>query len=398
VLQNMKKLFSDSARKRRNIAIAVGSVVALSSGVGYGAYEATKETVTLSLNGKEKTIRTHANTVEEMLRDNDVKVGPHDYVYPSGNTAITDNLKVVYETAKPVQLVIDQEQKQIWTTADSVQELLKQQHIKLNEHDQVKPGLDAPLTNDLKIEIERAFQVTVNVGGKKQQVWSTSTTVADFLKKQQVKLNELDRVEPGLEEKITKGSVVNVIRVEKVTDVVEEPIKYAVVTKKDSNLQKGKQKVLESGKEGLVEKHYEVILENGKEVSRKLVKTETVRESQDRVVAVGTREIRQQVSRGTESVAKEFYVTATAYTAYCNGCSGTTATGVNLRANPNVKVIAVDPKIIPLGSKVYVEGYGYAIASDTGSSIRGYKIDVFFPDKSSAYRWGRKKVKVKVLN
>jgi uncharacterized protein YabE (DUF348 family) len=394
----MKKLFSDSARKRRNIAIAVGSVVALSSGVGYGAYEATKETVTLSLNGKEKTIRTHANTVEEMLRDNDVKVGPHDYVYPSGNTAITDNLKVVYETAKPVQLVIDQEQKQIWTTADSVQELLKQQHIKLNEHDQVKPGLDAPLTNDLKIEIERAFQVTVNVGGKKQQVWSTSTTVADFLKKQQVKLNELDRVEPGLEEKITKGSVVNVIRVEKVTDVVEEPIKYAVVTKKDSNLQKGKQKVLESGKEGLVEKHYEVILENGKEVSRKLVKTETVRESQDRVVAVGTREIRQQVSRGTESVAKEFYVTATAYTAYCNGCSGTTATGVNLRANPNVKVIAVDPKIIPLGSKVYVEGYGYAIASDTGSSIRGYKIDVFFPDKSSAYRWGRKKVKVKVLN
>jgi uncharacterized protein YabE (DUF348 family) len=394
----MKKLFSDSARKRRNIAIAVGSVVALSSGVGFSAYEATKETVTLSLNGKEKTVRTHANTVEELLKDFDVKVRPHDYVYPSRNTAITDHLKVVYETAKPVELVIDQEQKQIWTTADSVKELLKQQHIQLNEHDQVKPGLNTPLTNDLKIEIERAFQVTVNVGGKKQQVWSTSTTVADFLKKQQVKLNELDRVEPGLEEKITKDTVVNVTRVEKVTDVVEEPIKYAVVTKKDSNLQKGKQKVLESGKEGLAAKHYEVILENGKEVSRKLVKTETVRESQDRVVAVGTREIRQQVSRGTESVAKEFYVTATAYTAYCSGCSGRTATGVNLRANPKAKVIAVDPRIIPLGSKVYVEGYGYAIASDTGSGIKGYEIDVFFPDKSSAYRWGKKKVKVRVLN
>ena len=95
---------------------------------------------------------------------------------------------------------------------------------------------------------------------------------------------------------------------------------------------------------------------------------------------------------------KEIYVTSTAYTASCNGCSGTTATGVNLHANPNAKVIAVDPRVIPLGSKVYVDGYGYAIASDTGGAIKGNKIDVFFPSKSDAYRWGRKTVKIKVLD
>lgn len=93
-----------------------------------------------------------------------------------------------------------------------------------------------------------------------------------------------------------------------------------------------------------------------------------------------------------------FIVEATAYTAYCNGCSGITYTGQNLRANPNQKVIAVDPNVIPLGSRVYVEGYGEAIAGDTGGAIKGNRIDVFVPSTSEALNWGRRTVKVTVLN
>nr|WP_238941945.1 3D domain-containing protein [Bacillus sp. REN10] len=96
-------------------------------------------------------------------------------------------------------------------------------------------------------------------------------------------------------------------------------------------------------------------------------------------------------------VAKELTVRASAYTAYCNGCSGITATGINLRKNPNAKVIAVDPKVIPLGSKVYVEGYGEAIAGDKGGAIKGNRIDVHMPTKKKAYSWGVRKVKIKVL-
>ncbi|MEK3933803.1 3D domain-containing protein [Sporosarcina sp. FSL W7-1349] len=103
-------------------------------------------------------------------------------------------------------------------------------------------------------------------------------------------------------------------------------------------------------------------------------------------------------SRSDEgNVVKEFTVSASAYTANCNGCSGVTKTGINLKRNPDVKVIAVDPNVIKLGSKVWVEGYGHAIAGDTGSAIKGNKIDVFFPTKSQAYQWGRKSVKIKVL-
>lgn len=95
---------------------------------------------------------------------------------------------------------------------------------------------------------------------------------------------------------------------------------------------------------------------------------------------------------------KTMTVSATAYTAYCAGCSGTTATGIDLRSNPNQKVIAVDPSVIPLGSKVWVEGYGEAIAGDTGGAIKGNKIDLFIPSQGAALEFGRKDVTIKVLN
>lgn len=93
---------------------------------------------------------------------------------------------------------------------------------------------------------------------------------------------------------------------------------------------------------------------------------------------------------------KTITVNASAYTANCKGCSGITASGLNLKKNPNVKAISVDPKVIPLGTKVHVEGYGEAIAADTGGAIKGKKIDVFYSSKTKALNWGRKTVKVKV--
>lgn len=102
-------------------------------------------------------------------------------------------------------------------------------------------------------------------------------------------------------------------------------------------------------------------------------------------------------SASKQNVVREMTVTSTAYTANCAGCSGVTATGMNLKQNPNQKVIAVDPNVIPLGSKVYVEGYGTAIAGDTGGSIRGNKIDVYFPSRSEALNWGRRQVNIKIL-
>lgn len=91
-------------------------------------------------------------------------------------------------------------------------------------------------------------------------------------------------------------------------------------------------------------------------------------------------------------------VKATAYTANCPGCSGKTKIGIDLKSNPNVKVISVDPSVIPLGSKVYVEGYGYAIAGDTGGAIKGNRIDIFKPTQKEAINFGSKQLTVKIIN
>ncbi|ABS22631.1 SH3 domain-containing protein [Bacillus cytotoxicus] len=102
------------------------------------------------------------------------------------------------------------------------------------------------------------------------------------------------------------------------------------------------------------------------------------------------------------SGGRELTVEATAYTAHPseNGTYGgrvLTAMGHDLTANPNMKVIAVDPNVIPLGSKVWVEGYGEAIAGDTGGAIKGNRIDVLVGSDGTANQWGRKHVKVKII-
>ena len=91
-------------------------------------------------------------------------------------------------------------------------------------------------------------------------------------------------------------------------------------------------------------------------------------------------------------------VEATAYTKDCSGCSGVTATGIDLNKNPNQKIIAVDPTVIPLGKHVLIEGYGTYLAADLGGAIKGQRIDVLVQSESEALAFGRRQVKVTILD
>ena len=124
--------------------------------------------------------------------------------------------------------------------------------------------------------------------------------------------------------------------------------------------------------------------------------TAQAQEPQQQEAAVAEEQT-ETASTTASSAVKTLTVEATAYTALDGGGSGVTAAGIDLVANPNAKVIAVDPSVIPLGTKVYVEGYGEAIAGDTGGAIKGNKIDVYVQTKSEAYAWGRKQVTVQIL-
>ncbi len=116
------------------------------------------------------------------------------------------------------------------------------------------------------------------------------------------------------------------------------------------------------------------------------------------------KKVKDESYKETTPQGKTIVVKATAYTADPSENGGTyggrvlTATGFDLTANPSAKIIAVDPRVIPLGSKVHVEGYGTAIASDTGGAIKGNRIDVLMPSHSQSDNWGVRTVKVTILN
>jgi 3D (Asp-Asp-Asp) domain-containing protein len=144
---------------------------------------------------------------------------------------------------------------------------------------------------------------------------------------------------------------------------------------------------------------YDISIDPGKK--EVVVKNSEVAKTATEEKAVETEAITETTTEATTEKKSEdetISVSATAYTAKCEGCSGITYTGVDLNSNPNAKVIAVDPDVIPLGTEVYVEGYGHAIAADIGSAIQGNRIDIHVPTKQEALDWGRRTVNVTILN
>ncbi|WP_230321420.1 G5 and 3D domain-containing protein [Planococcus salinarum] len=422
--------------KKKSVIITLATVLMFAAVMVFAIYEGTKNTVTMISNGEKEEVKTHAETVETFLAEQEIKVGQDDYLSHTAEASIDKDIVIEWTKADQFTVTVDGKATSAWTTSNTVEDILAKAGIEVTEHDKVTPALNEEVDANTAISVEKAYEVTILDGLEEKKVWSTSTTVADFLKQHKITLSDLDRVEKEMDELILPGSEVKVVRVEKVTDVVEDKVKFAKETKKDSSLLKGSEKVVQKGEEGLVEKTYEIVMENGKEVKRELKGEKVLKEAKKQVVAVGTKTVVASISRGADTKAtapapkkatpapapkpaatstkttqtaapvqssepsssREFYVSATAYTAFCTGCSGITATGINLKANPHLKVIAVDPSVIPLGSKVWVEGYGYAIAGDTGGAIKGNKIDIFMPDRSAALAFGRKQVKIKILD
>lgn len=382
--------------KSRMRKLIIGFVVVFVCMFSWFAYEGSKASVTIMIDGQEKQVRTHADTVEELLKELNIKVTEEDEIKPSLDEKVINDLKVEWIPAKTVSIIIDKTKKEIQTTKKTIDEALKQANISLHNNDAITPPRESPIEEGMEIKVKKAFPVSVVASGEQKEVWTTSTTVADLLNEQDIQVSKFDKVIPGLFESVEKDAEIKVIEVEKITDVVEEAVDYAVITRSDSSVIAGNKKVLKEGKEGLVKNYYEVTYEDGVEVSRELIKSEKIKNSQDQIVAVGTKQLDYEIARGGK-VVKEMTVRATAYTAYCNGCSGTTRTGINLRKNPHLKVIAVDPTVIPLGTKVWVEGYGYAIAGDTGGAIKGNRIDLFIPDEKEVYKYGIKPVKIRIL-
>lgn len=177
------------------------------------------------------------------------------------------------------------------------------------------------------------------------------------------------------------------------TRVEKKPIPFKITYEFSRTVGAGRLVDSQPGKPGEIVNTYTVQYKDGKPVSKILVSTKRI-EPVDEVVLMGKEGF--QTSRHSFERRRILTMTATAYDPSPRTIPGTTGrTATGMRAGYGV--VAVDPRVIPLGSLVFVEGYGFAVAADTGGAIKGNRIDLCYGARSTALRFGRRKVKVHVL-
>ena len=298
----------------------------------------------------------------------------------------------------------------IKTMKATVKEVLEQTGIKVDKADYVSMPFDAKLTkiHQNVINIKRAVPVSIKVDGKELDVKTYKDTVKEVLSDNKIIVDSDDKfVGSQLGDKIVSNMNISIVRVEEKTFTETSSIPFKTITKESNRLDKGVRNTVRQGKEGVREKLYKVVYEDGKQTAKQLIKDFVATNPLSCIVEIGT-VLNYRTSRGeTIRFSKVMDMRATSYTASFTDTGkspgepgfGITATGARVRRG----IIAVDPRVIPLGTRVYIEvpgkaaDYGYAVASDTGGAIKGNKIDVYFESGSQVDAWGVKKVKVYIL-
>ena len=310
---------------------------------------------------------------------------------------------VVFSNMKQITIAVDGKAHKVTTFSSTYAAVLMKENIKVGPKDKAVPSLDSKVENGSSINITRAVKVKVAVDGKSLDVESAEANVGDMLATEGVKLGDQDKVSPSKDSKLQDGTEVAVVRVN-TSDVTQvSPVEYATVVKNDSSILKGVKKVVQAGQAGEKSAVFKVIYENGVEVSRSLVSEAVTKEPVQQIVATGTSVAvavakTASTSRGGDfSSSKVINMKTTAYNSAETGSNITASGAVAVRNSSGYSTIAVDPSVIPLGTKVYVEGYGYAIAQDTGGAIHGNIIDLYFNSMSEVNAWGVRYVNVYIL-
>ncbi|MFQ3549034.1 MAG: 3D domain-containing protein [Armatimonadota bacterium] len=240
-----------------------------------------------------------------------------------------------------------------------------------------------------------AVKVKVKIAGTKKHITTTQTTVGAALKEAGIVVEPLDEVTPATNEQLVNGMEIRVVQIREVIETRKELIAFEREKQFTHDLRPGIVKVVKPGQRGEKIVKFVVRYEDGKPVERKSVGAEVVKKPVNEVVQIGS--AGRYVSRGTFQSRKVLIMNASAYDPGPRSCgryaSGRTANGMKA----GYGIAAVDPKVIPLGTKLYIEGYGHAVAADTGSAIKGHKIDLCYDTYAEAVRFGRKTVTVHIL-
>ena len=402
--------------------------------------------------GDARQTLTRAPTVGDLLDELEMVIGPYDQVIPGPDTPVTSDLVVRVEKARPVTLTVDGETSVFWTPLTNPAEILQNAGVDVTNNDRilvdgtrteadelvvwpvpashitvrravelhvidgdqrqtvittgetvgdalfdagvtlyladtVTPDLTTPLEDGMEVTVHRSRPVTIIADGETIETRTQGSLVGDALADAGVALVGLDYAIPSEDAELRPGMHIRVIRVQEETVTEETPLPFETVYQADPERELDQRAVIQEGREGRQETIVRVRYENGIEVERSSEETVVIEPPVNRVIAYGTKVVLRTIDtpEGPREYWRVLRLYATSYHPAALGGDDVTATGRRLEKG----IVAVDRRIIPLGTQVFVPGYGIGLAADTAPPRnRGLWIDLGYSDHDYRH-WAR---------
>jgi uncharacterized protein YabE (DUF348 family)/3D (Asp-Asp-Asp) domain-containing protein len=391
----------DSARVKRDpgdVLVMTGDAIAVERALP----------VLVSVDGRTLSWRSRAPTVEALLSEIGVRVSPYDAItfngHPAGlndsvlgaNLPLTaaveatgslgteEALAVVLDVrrALPVTVIEDGRTLRVQSTGSTLGQVLREAGIRLGPADRVFPSPATPVRAGMEVSIDHATTFTLRIGESTRTFYTHQQTLEAALAEAGLTFGPEDRVDPPLSVAVTDGMEARIVRVTGRPFYETETIGHVTVFAPDESLS-GTQTRRVAGSDGQLVTEYRIGIEDGVEVEKTLIKQYYDPQPVDSVIYYAASALNSTTySPPDHQVTRVMRMYGTWYNAASSGkpaghpAYGITRSGMYLTKG----IVAVDPNVIPLGTRLYIPGYGFAIAADTGGGIIGDRIDMGYPD------------------
>ncbi|WP_236636091.1 3D domain-containing protein [Exiguobacterium sp. SH5S13] len=420
----------------RRFVLSVGAIVV----VVFAYMMMQPEQITIIDNGVKIEHDTQADSVIEVLAEAGITIDEADYVTPALSADIPPERVIHIERAHTVSLQIGYGQMETIDTRErTVGDVLLRYGVSVREGDDVYPSVRTPITSGMTIRYQPVVALDLIIGDDATKVHTMASTVEEVLREARIEISDKDTVVPALTAEVRDGMTITVNMSRDVVQYENRLIPFEIIEEEDATLTVGTTEVSQVGVPGLERTRYALTVENGTITNRTETDVEMVQTVRPQIIKVGTKvatereaefeaaeapaepvdstspfreeaEIKIEETPRADDVldftsAKQLLVEATAYT---NNAEDTvtydgrvlTRSGYDVTDTilyEGMRIIAVDPAVIPLGTRVYIEGFGMAIALDTGSAIKGNIIDIMMDTKEEAVTFGRKPLTIWVI-
>jgi len=324
-------------RKLIRAAIVIGLGIATLS---YGTFE---KSITVRVDGRPVSVRTFATTVADTLDRAGVEVGERDVVVPSPETFVGEGAVIEVQRAKHITLLLDGRRRDVIVTGLTIEDVLREIELRTTLADRIRPSRRARVKPGMTIVLDRAVDVTVSHDDEKQQVVTNARTVERVIDELGIELGKRDIVEPALGKQPRPGMKIRILRVGIRTETEMVKVPYETYLRHDPDLQIGERRTVQEGVTGLKRLRYRAKYVDGAVVSRTLLSSSVLRQVQTRIIAVGSGSPGCACDVGTDTGEASWYSQADGLTAAHRTLPfGTVVRVVNLANGKEVNVTISD--------------------------------------------------------